>query len=118
MLMEKRMESRCSSTSRRNTLYSAPNRQRDNDTVSITLIENRNKYENTITFRWICSYIWISKCVETAVFGRALQKLIVQMSCYMIWVEISVVVADEVQDGQEADVEQELHKDALDSQFL
>lgn len=56
--------------------------------------------------------------METAVFGRALQKLIVQMSCYMIWVEISVVVADEVQDGQEADVEQKLHEDALDSQFL
>lgn len=56
--------------------------------------------------------------METAVFGRALQKLIVQMSCYMIRVEISVVIADEVQDGQEADVQQELHEDALDSQFL
>lgn len=36
----------------------------------------------------------------------------------MKWVEISVVVADEVQDGQETHVEQELYKDALDSQFL
>lgn len=56
--------------------------------------------------------------METAIFCWALQKLVVQMSCYMKRVEISVVVADEVQDGQETHVEQEFYEDALDSQFL
>ena len=40
--------------------------------------------------------------MKTAVFGRTVQKVTAQMAPHLEWVEVSIVVADEVQDDQEA----------------